>query len=93
MSMQSMWGNAMGEVIGRCVSSEMSIEILEESKEFIPRENLARYMAALNRAKYILSRQKPIKPTEDGCCGHCGQFLHAGMTYCCNCGREIMRDV
>ena len=90
MSMQSMWGDAMGDVVGRCVSSELSIEILEESKAFIPKENLARYAAALNRAKYILSRQKPEKPV-NGCCGACGCYvqLTGEENYCPNCGKAI----
>lgn len=82
----------MGDVIGRCSSRKEALNTLEQAQEFIPNEAVYAYVAALNRVRYEFKRHEPLAPV-NGRCGSCGHILHPDMTYCWNCGREIMRDV
>lgn len=82
----------MGEVIGRAVSRKEALETLTESQQYIPRDHIAAYVAALNRARYELMRHEAVKPKNDEYCGNCGMWIPRSAVYCLNCGREIDRS-
>jgi len=85
-----MWGNEMGEVIGRCVSREAALKTLEQVTFFIPQDRIASYSAALNRVRYEFQRHEPVA-IRGIHCGNCGKAVAMVDIYCSNCGREIKR--
>lgn len=84
----------MGEIIGRCVSTENAIKTLTDSQQFIPPDHLSAYIAALNRARYELQKNIPVKPLikhYGWFCGKCGFSIQPDWIYCRNCGKEILK--
>ena len=90
ISTKDLWGDEMGDVIGRCSSRQEAMNTLVQAKEFLPNEILYAYVAALNRVRYEFRRHEPMEPVS-GRCGECGQRLHPGATYCWNCGKEVQK--
>lgn len=82
----------MGEIIGRAVSRKEALETLTGSKQYIPQDHIAAYVAALNRVRFELMRHEPVKQEEDGRCGNCGMWIPQSANYCLNCGKEIERQ-
>lgn len=87
-----MWGDCMGEMIGRAVSRKTALRTLRIVINYVPKSYVDAYVAALNRVMYEFKRHDPVKPTIDGNvlrCGKCGAPIVDGFVYCPNCGREV----
>ncbi len=94
ISIRSMWGNDMGEIVGRAVSRQNALAILTESRQYIPDDRTPAYDAALNRVTYEFRRHQPVEPRiSNGWmrCGSCGTDLKGTDVYCPNCGKEVKR--
>lgn len=90
-SIRNMWGDNMGEIIGRTVSRKTALDTLKASAQYIPNDRIDAYVAALNRVAYEFRRHEPVE-TNGSRCGQCGAtIMTATCNYCWNCGREIKR--
>lgn len=90
-----MWGDDMGEIVGRAVSREQALDTLTNAKECIPDKRKPAYTAALNRVRYEFNRHEPVTPTVTNGwtrCGNCGAEIRRADLYCSNCGREVKRS-